>query len=159
MEENLEEIEKTKEMIVQENVEGITTTMQNGTTRTNYTTITDPKVLFNLENSCDFKINDCKGEKIRVCDILIKKFVKNLENPEIDEETGEIIKDKEITILTILVDDNHKTYVTKSKLFSYQVMRLLEMFPVDEIKKGIEIEICENKVKDSDNKSLGFILL
>lgn len=159
----VEEFEATEKIVENSlalgNVKSAMISPNQKTIRENYTTITDKKMIFNLENSCDFKINDCKGEKIRICDVLVKKFIKPLENPEIDEETGEVIKDKEVTMVTILVDDNKKSYVTKSKLFSYNVLRLLEVFPVEEIKKGLDIEICENSVKDSNNKSLGFIIL
>ena len=44
-----------------------------------YTTIKDVKLLFNLENKVDFKLNDCKGETIKVVDYLIKVIEKNIE--------------------------------------------------------------------------------
>ena len=42
-----------------------------------YTTIdsSDIKTLYNLDNGdCDFKLNDCKGQSIRVKNVLIKNF-------------------------------------------------------------------------------------
>ena len=50
-----------------------------------FTTITDSKLLFNLDNHCDYKLNDCKGEVIRVKDILIKVIKTPLDEPEVDE--------------------------------------------------------------------------
>ena len=52
-----------------------------------FTTITDSKTIFNLENTCDYKINDCKGEVIRVKDVLIKVIETPLAEPEVNEQT------------------------------------------------------------------------
>lgn len=123
-----------------------------------YTTIQDQKVIFNLENSCDYKINDCKGEGIRINDVLIKIIEKPLENPEINEETGEIEKDKEIKMITIIIDDNGKSYVTGSKSFALQLTKYIEMFGIESV-KGLEIEITERAIKGSGNKVLAFKLM
>lgn len=132
---------------------------QTNTKRKIYTTIEDPKVIFNLENSCDCKINDCKGEKIRVTDVLIKINEKPLKDPIIDEETGEVIKDKEVSMVTILLDDNKKSYVTGSKIFTMQMINYIRMFGLEAIKEGLEIAIIEKSVKNSPNKALGFELV
>lgn len=132
---------------------------QTNTKRKIYTTIEDPKVIFNLENSCDYKINDCKGEKIRVIDVLIKINEKPLKEPIIDEETGEVIKDKEVSMVTILLDDNKKSYVTGSKIFTMQMINYIRMFGLETIKEGLEIAIIEKSVKNSPNKALGFELV
>lgn len=132
---------------------------QTNTKRKIYTTIEDAKVIFNLENSCDYKINDCKGEKIRVTDVLIKINEKPLKEPIIDEETGEIIKDKEVSMVTILLDDNKKSYVTGSKIFTMQMINYIRMFGLVTIKEGLEIAIIEKSVKNSPNKALGFELV
>lgn len=123
-----------------------------------FTTITDSKVIFNLENTCDYKINDCKGEVIRVKDVLIKVIETPLAEPEVNEETGEI-KDKEYKKVCILIDDQGKTYVTGSKMFTNQMMRYISMFGVTPIEEGLEIRIVERAIKNSSNKSLGFELV
>lgn len=132
---------------------------QSKTKRKIYTTIEDNKQIFNLENSCDFKINDCKGEKIRVVDVLIKINEKPLIEPVINEETGEIEKDKEVSMVTILIDENRKSYVTGSKIFTMQMINYIRMFGLDTIKEGLEIEIIEKSVRNSANKALGFELV
>ena len=130
-----------------------------GRSKTNvFTTITDSKVIFNLENTCDYKINDCKGEVIRVKDVLIKVIESPLAEPYEDEETGNII-DKEYKKVCILIDDNGKSYVTGSKMFTNQMMRYIGMFGINSIKEGLEIKIVEKSVRNSNNKSLGFELV
>ena len=124
-----------------------------------FTTITDSKTIFNLENTCDYKINDCKGEIIRVKDVLIKVIETPLAEPEVNEETGEIIRDSEYKKVCILIDDNGKSYVTGSKMFTNQMMRYINMFGVEEIENGLEIRVVERAVKNSGNKALGFELV
>lgn len=118
-----------------------------------FTNITDKKKMFNLDSHVDNLLNDCEGELIRVKEVLIKRFEKPMKTPEIDEETGEILKDKEITMACILIDDNNKSYATGSKVFTIQMMRYIEMFGIDE--NGFEIKIVKNK-QESGNKTLGF---
>ena len=130
-----------------------------GKSKTNvFTTITDPKVIFNLENTTDYKINDCKGEIIRVKDILIKVIETPLAEPEVNEETGET-RDKEYKKVCILIDDQGKSYVTGSKMFTNQMMRYIGMFGIGVIEDGLEIKIVEKSVKNSSNKALGFELV
>lgn len=123
-----------------------------------FTNITDQKKIFNLENTCDYKINDCKGEMIRVKEVLIKRIEKPLAEPEVDEN-GEIIKEKEVKLITILIDDNNKSYVTASKMFTMQMMNYINMFGLESIEQGLEIKIIERAVKNSSNKALGFELV
>lgn len=130
-----------------------------GRSKTNvFTTITDNRLIFNLENECDYRINDCKGEIIRVKNVLIKVIEKPLAEPEVNDETGEII-DKEYKKVCILIDDNNKSYVTGSKMFTNQMMRYINMFGVADFEKGLEIKIVEHSVKNSSNKALGFELV
>lgn len=117
-----------------------------------FTNITDKKKMFNLDSHVDNLLNDCEGELIRVKEVLIKRYEKPMKEPIIDEETGEIIKDKEITMACILIDDNNKSYATGSKIFTIQMMRYLEMFGIDN--EGFEIKIVKNK--QEKGKSLGF---
>ena len=131
------------------------------TKKKTYTTldITDVKTLYNLDNKdCDFKINDCVGQNIRVVDVVIKEFERDLEEPIVDEN-GEIVQDKERKMVTILIDDQNQSYVTASKIFTLQMKRFIETFGVNVIKNGLEIKIVNKKVKDSNNKSLGFELI
>ena len=123
-----------------------------------FTTIEDKKVVFNLENTCDYKINDCKGEVIRIKDILIKIIETPLAEPEVNEETGEVIKDKEYKKVCILIDDQGKSYVTGSKMFTSQMIRYIGLFGIEAI-HGLEIKIVERAIKNSSNKALGFELV
>ena len=118
----------------------------------------DKKKIFNLENNCDFRINDCKGQSLRVVDVMIKSIQKKLSEPVVDEETGEV-KEFEFKKVCILIDDQGKSYVTASKLFTLQMARYLELFGIESIKEGLEIRIIEKPIKGSNNKSLGFELL
>lgn len=124
-----------------------------------FTNIDDKKTIFNLDTNIDYRINDCKGEVLRVKQIMIKRFMKELEEPIVNPVTGEI-KDKEIKIVTILIDDNQKSYVTGSKQFGLQFIRYIEMFGIDDIEKeGLEIRIIEKQVSNSNNKALAFEIL
>ncbi len=121
-----------------------------------FTNVTDQKKLFNLDSKVDNLLNDCEGELIRVKEVLIKRYEKPMKEPVIDEETGEILKDKEISMSCIIIDDNNKSYATGSKVFTIQMMRYLQMFNITE--EGFEIKIVKNK-QDSGNKTLGFELV
>lgn len=124
-----------------------------------FTNIEDKKTIFNLDTNIDYRINDCKGEVLRVKQIMIKRFMKELEEPIVNPVTGEI-KDKEIKIVTILIDDNNKSYVTGSKQFGLQFMRYIEMFGLEDIEnEGLEIRIIEKQVSNSNNKALGFEII
>lgn len=121
-----------------------------------FTNITDQKKIFNLDSHVDNLLNDCEGELIRVKEVLIKRYEKPMKEPIYDEETGEILKDKEITMACILIDDNNKSYATGSKVFTIQMMRYLQMFGITN--EGFEIKIVKNKT-EKGNKSLGFELV
>ena len=132
---------------------------QTARSKTNvFTTITHTKVIFNLENNTDYKINDCKGEIIRVKDILIKVIETPLAEPEVDDDNN-IIRDKEYKKVCILIDDQGKSYVTGSKMFTNQMMRYISLFGIKVIEDGLEIKIVEKSVKNSNNKALGFELV
>ena len=156
MEENKEmEVEKTNEteMSLIQDFTGLNKTTN---TKANiFTNITDKKKIFNLESKVDNLLNDCEGELIRVKEVLIKKYEKPMKEPVVDEETGEIIKDKEYSMCCILIDDNNKSYATGSKIFTIQMMRYLQMFGLTD--EGFEIKIVKNKV--NNNKALGFELV
>lgn len=121
-----------------------------------YTTIdpSDIKTLYNLDNGdCDFRLNDCKGQAIRVKNVLIKSFDK------FKDESGNDLEKPINKKVTILIDDQDKTYVTASKMFSIQMMRFIERFGSDAIQNGLDIKIIEREIKGSKNKGLGFELI
>ena len=121
-----------------------------------YTTIdsSDVKTLYNLDNgSCDFKLVDCKGQNIRVKEILIKNF------DYYKDENGEELETPENKKITILIDDQGKTYVTASKIFAIQMLRFIARFGNDVIKNGLDIKIIEKEIPKSKNKGLGFELI
>ncbi|MBQ1496109.1 MAG: hypothetical protein IIZ40_01985, partial [Bacilli bacterium] len=134
--ENLENNEEKDEMVVS----GFGTLANaSKTKKKTYTTldITDVKTLYNLDNKdCDFKINDCVGQAIRVVDVVIKEFERELEVPIVDDK-GEVIQDKERKMVTILIDDQNQSYVTASKIFTLQMKRFIETFGVNVIKNGL----------------------
>lgn len=125
-----------------------------------FSNIKDRKKLFNLQSHVDCMINDCIGESIRVKEVLIRKYIKPLDEPVIDEETGEVLKDKETKMSCVLVDDNGKSYATGSKTFIYNLMSYLGDFEGSkELDKGIDIKIVKVSVPNSPNKALGFELI
>ena len=121
-----------------------------------YTTIdpSDIKTLYNLDNGdCDFRLNDCKGQAIRVVDLLIKNFDKY------KDEDGKELEKPINKKVTILIDDQGKTYVTASKMFAIQMLRFVSRFGNEAITKGLDIKIIEKEIKGSKNKGLGFELI
>lgn len=125
-----------------------------------FTNITDEKKLFNLENNVDYLLNDCEGETIRVKEVLIKRYEKPLKEPIIDEQTGEILKDHEITMSCVLVDDNNNSYATGSKVFTIQLMRYLQMRErMNKKEETFDIKITKKKYGNNGNKALSFELV
>lgn len=121
-----------------------------------FTNITDAKKIFNLDSKVDNLLNDYENSIIEVKEVLIKRYEKPMKEPICDEETGEIIKDKEISMACILIDKNDVSYATGSKVFTIQMMRYLEMFGIND--DGFLIKIVKNK-QASGNKALGFELV
>ena len=126
-----------------------------------YTNITDKKKLFNIGNKVDFLLNECEGEMIRVKGVVCKIYRKPMKEPVVDEETGEILKDIEVTMSTVLVDDNGKSYATGSKMFGIQLMRYIQDFGMVDIesKDGLLIKIIKKEVTNGKNKALAFELV
>ena len=125
-----------------------------------FTNITDEKLIFNLENNVDYRLNDCKGERIKMKAVMFKKFTTPLDEPVVDTITGEVIKDSEISFVTILIDDQNKSYVTASKTFGFDMQKYVLTFGTDKMEsEGVDIEICEKQVKNSPNKALSFKLV
>lgn len=134
---------------------------KSNTERKYFTTIdlNDTKKLYNLDNGdMNHLLNDCEGMTLRIVDVLIKEFTHKLEEPKVNQETGEII-DTETNKVCILIDDANETYVTGSKMFTNQMKRYIAMFGVESIKNGLEIKIVKKKMSDSNNKALAFELV
>ena len=163
MEELKEEVKETKEgagSIVVSNVNELRSANASKVKVFTSLDVTDTKAIFNLENKeADFKINDCVDQSIRMVDVYIKTFEKKLEEPEIDEETGEVIKDTEYKKVCVIIDDQGKSYVTASKTFTLEMMNYLALFGIDKIHEGVEIKFIKKAVRNSANKALGFELL
>lgn len=165
--------EKNQEIVTNEEVKEIATVEENYTisdfgglgrntnTKTEvFTNIKDSKKIFNLENKVDELLNDCVDEMIRVKEVLIKRYEKPMKEPIIDEETGEIIKDSQITMSCVLVDDNEKSYATGSKTFIIQLMRYLQMQErIGQNQETFDIKIIKKKVGQNGNKALSFELV
>lgn len=152
-----------EELIVQDNysISDFAGIGRNTTTKTEvFTNITDNKRIFNLENKVDVMLNDCENELIRVKDVLIKRYEKPMKEPIIDEETGEVIKDKEFSMSCVIVDDNGKSYATGSKTFTIQLMRYLQMKSrMQDKSETFEIKIIKKKMPNTGNKALSFELV
>lgn len=124
-----------------------------------FTNITDEKTIFNLENNVDYRLNDCKGERIKVKAIMFKKFTTPLDEPVVDVN-GEVVKENETKMVTILIDDQGKSYVTASKTFGFDMQKYVLTFGTEKMEsEGVDIEICEKQVKNSPNKALSFQLV
>ena len=136
---------EVKNLAVVEESKGILDFNYSGNTNVEtYSNIKDKKKLFNLEDKVDVMLNDIVGESIRVKEVLLRKYRKPLEQPIIDEETGEIIKDSELKISLVLIDDKGKSYATGSKTFAFKMQKLLGDYGgVEDLEKGIDIKIIK----------------
>ena len=161
--EEMETKEEVKEIALQENysISDFAGIGRNSNTKTQvFTNITDRKQLFNLENKVDEMLNDCVDEMIRVKDVLIKIYEKPMKEPLVNEETGEILKEKEYSMSCVIVDDNGKSYATGSKMFTMQLMRYLQMVSkLNEKPETFDIKIIKKKVGENGNKALSFELV
>ena len=92
-------------------------------------------------------------------DVYIKTFERKMKEPEVDEETGEVVKDTEYKKVCVIIDDQGKSYVTASKIFTMEMMNYLALFGIDKIHEGVEIRFINKAIKNSNNKALGFELL
>lgn len=152
----MEETKETNQLVVS-SINDITNVTRSKTSV--FTTIQDNKQLFNLETNVDNKINDCVGETIRVRNVLIKMIETPLEDPILNE-AGEIEREFEYKKITILIDDNNKSYVTASKVFANDFIKYISMVGMDDfIKNGVDIKIIKKNVKNSTNQALSFELV
>lgn len=155
-EKEMEEVNQM-EIAVQETgnsiVTGFNNTRKTGTRKFIQSTVEDPKVLFNLEDHVDFKLNDMEGKEINVVDVVVKTYEKDI--PEkLNEYTGEL-ETVERTMTTTLIDDTNTSYVTASKLFAMRIIELVQMYGVEKLHEGIKIRITKTEHKNG-NKKLGF---
>lgn len=150
----VEEMEKEVQETGMSVLEGFDNKVQvSGTNKRIQSTIEDPKVLFNLEDHVDFKLNDMEGKEINVVDVVVKTYEKEI--PErVNEFTGEI-ETKERSMVTILIDDTNTSYVTASKLFAMRIIQLVQFYGTDKLHKGVKIRITKTNHKNG-NKKLGF---
>lgn len=135
---------------------------ETGTLISTETTVQDKKEIFNIENGeCDIRLNDIVGQEIEITNVFMKRIVSKLkeEEMEIDDSTGEILKDTKISVVTILLDKENKKYVTASKIFAMSVLNLIRTFGIEDLQKGIKIRIIKKSVSGSNNKALGFELV
>lgn len=135
---------------------------ETGTLISTETTVQDKKEIFNIENGeCDIRLNDIVGQEIEITNVFMKRIVSKLkdEDIEINEQTGEIVSDKKISVVTILLDKENKKYVTASKIFAMSVLNLIRTFGIEDLQKGIRIRIIKKSVSGSNNKALGFELV
>lgn len=133
-----------------------------GTLISTETTVQDKKEIFNIENGeCDIRLNDIVGQEIEITNVFMKRIVSKLkeEDIEIDDATGEVLKDTKISVVTILLDKDNKKYVTASKIFAMSVLNLIRTFGIEDLQKGIKIRIIKKSVSGSNNKALGFELV
>lgn len=123
-------------------------------------TLQDKKFLFNLNDKVDYKLDDKENEEIIVKDIVIKTYVKEAIDEKTKElkynnKTGEVLTEK--TIVTILIDENKKSYVTASKFFANRIKQLIEGYGNNmqelraDLDKGIKIKIIKNEMPDNKN--------
>ena len=115
-----------------------------------YTTIQDERVLFNLQSATDYKLNDCKGETIRVKGLFMKFIEKPLEKPEVNEETGELDGYK---YRTILFGDDGKTYASGAYGIYNTVAKILSIYGVETLHdKGLKVEIAKGTTKGNKTR-------
>lgn len=121
------------------------------------TNIKDKKMIFNLGKHVDKKINECVGQEITIDKILIKKYVKPLDTPIYDAQTGEILADTKTSMSVVIVDKDGTSYATGSKTFGYALINAIYDFG-NEI-DGLKIRIIKTLRSGAQNQSLDFELV
>ena len=121
------------------------------------TNIKDKKLIFNLGKHVDKKLNDCVGQEITIDKILIKKYVKPLDTPIYDTQTGEILADTKTSMSVVIVDKDGTSYATGSKTFGYALINAIYDFG-NEI-DGLKIRIIKTLRSGAQNQSLDFELV
>ena len=121
------------------------------------TNIKDKKQIFNLGKHVDKKLNDCVGQEITIDKILIKKYVKPLDTPVVNPQTGEIITDTKTSMSVVIVDKDGVSYATGSKTFGYALISAIYDFGNDI--EGLKIRIIKTLRSGAQNQSLDFELV
>lgn len=121
------------------------------------TNIKDKKQIFNLGRHVDKKLNDCVGQEITIDKILIKKYVKPLNTPIVDQKTGEIISDTKTSMSVVIVDKDGVSYATGSKTFGYALINAIYDFGNE--MEGLKIRIIKTLRSGAQNQSLDFELV
>ena len=121
------------------------------------TNIKDKKLIFNLGKHVDKKLNDCVGQEITIDKILIKKYIKQLDTPIYDAQTGEILADTKTSMSVVIVDKDGTSYATGSKTFGYALINAIYDFG-NEI-DGLKIRIIKTLRSGAQNQSLDFELV
>lgn len=100
------------------------------------------------QDECDYYIKDFVGKVIKTTGIFITE--REVEN--VNEETGEVVKyNKHVTIL---FDENGKSYVTGSNAFymSLDLIMRVKGYPTED--KPMNLEIVEKDAKEKGHKYL-----
>ena len=100
-----------------------------------FTTLTDAKTIFNLDNSTDYKLNDCIGQTITVIGATIGEYP----NETTNEETGEVIIRKKHSLC--LFDENGKSYVTGSGNCYYSFVGIITLKGMPTKDKPLKLEV------------------
>ena len=123
------------------------------------TNIDDDKQIYNLSNRVDLLLNDVENEEIEVDKVMIKIYTKPLEEPIINEETGEIVKEYETSMSCVILATEGVSYATGSKMFSIQLKNYLANREVmGKINEPFKIKIIKKKTENG-NKALSFELV
>lgn len=122
------------------------------------TNIDDDKKIYNLSNKVDCLLNDYENEEIEVDKVMIKIYTKPLQEPIINEETGEIEKEFETSMSCVILATDGVSYATGSKMFAIQLKNYLAMREMTgKINEPFKIKIIKKKV--NNNKALSFELI
>lgn len=104
-------------------------------------------LLYNALQDCDLLISDCKGTRIKMCNVYIEEYRKE----NLDEKTGEV---KEVPkFRTIIFDEKGKSYATGSYGVYNSIRTIIGIFGNPSIESPIEVEVGEREV-DKNKKSL-----
>jgi len=163
MNENIEQTNTSTDLTVSESQNNEITSLSSLNNMRNkpeqITNITDKKMLFNLGRKVDKMLNDCEGQIITIDKVLVKKYQKQIDEPVVNEITGEIISDTttKTSMSVVIVDENGTSYATGSKSFGYSLLDAIFNFG-DDI-KGLKIKVIKTYRKGNNNKSLDFELV
>lgn len=103
--------------------------------------------LFNALEQCDVRLADCKGQTIKIKDIFVQKY---------DKEINGEVKTK---FRTIIFDKDGKTYVTASYGIYNSIAKIMSAFGEPNTwEKPLAVEVVERPLGDGRN-ALGLKLV